>query len=293
MSEKQITKIEKADIKVPTIETGGSAIVFQRHEKYNRDRNADNAGSLIPEHAEAARLKDEAFFKDLLSQDTNNSETMVLFVSSDTQYAGKGHRSMETAQIAQDAAANVMLDMGIDPSERILNLNPDFATDSFDTTGQSIRPDKKIREPQIFDHPEYVDHLRTKYGKEDGAGSGISPAAWGAHEMDAEKDVREEIGAESVHEMLDRTKKSLAIMERYARIFHANNPDKKLVIWAASHYDTISPLVKEATGTGFEEYVPVDYGAGVVIELDKNAEPVLNAQNQKVTLNLGGRAIRS
>lgn len=293
MLEKQISKIEKSDIKAPSIETGSSAVVFQRHEKYNRDRDAENAGSLIPEHAEAARQRNESFFRDLLSQDTDGSETMLLFVSSDTQYAGNGYRSMETAQIAQDAAISVMQEMGIDPAERILNLNPDFTTNSFDATGQHIRPDKKIREPQIFDHPEYVDHLRSKYGKEDGPGSGISPAAWGAHEMDAEKETREAIGAEGVYEMLDRTKKSLSIMERYAKVFHANNPNKKLVIWAASHYDTISPLVKEATATSFEEYVPVDYGAGVVIELNKDSEPILNAQNQKVTLNLGRSAIRS
>lgn len=288
----EIQKIEKIDIQAPRLEAGESAIVFQRHERYNRDRNAADAGSLAPEHADAAYQRDVEFFQDVLGQDSPESgETMVLFVSSDTQYAGKGRRSMETAQLAQDAASEVMTSLGINPSERIINLNPDFKTDNFTPTGQAIRPDKKIREPQIFDTPGYVDYLRDKYGGEDGPGAGISPKAWAMHEMDAERKVREQHGAEGVHEMLGRTKQSLALVERYASIFHANNPNKKLVVWMASHYDTLSPLVKDAQGMSFEEYVPVDYGAGVVIELSKDAEPVMTAQQQRVTLDLGEKAV--
>ena len=46
---------------------------------------------------------------------------------------------------------------------------------------------------------------------------------------------------------------SLRVLERYARLFHAKNPDKKLVIWAASHYDTISPLANEKNIHGYSE----------------------------------------
>lgn len=288
MSETQIRKIEKEDIRVPYLENGNSAIVFQRHERYERDAQADNAGSLFPEGVQEAFDRDFLFFHDLLAQDTKDSETMVLFVSSDTQYANRGYRSLETAQIAEDAAISVMEAAGIDPSTRIINLNSDFKTDGFGPTGQTIRPDKNIREPQIFDNLDYVDFLKKKYGDKDG----LTPKAWGAHEMDAEKEKREELGAEGVYDILDRTKKSIAIMERYAGVFHSNNPNKKLLIWVASHYDTISPLVKDATGTSFEEFVPVDYGAGVVIELGKNSEPILSAQGEKVTLNLGKNALK-
>lgn len=287
MSEKQITKIEKEDIMVPTLETGSSAIIFQRHERYDRDTQSDTAGSLLPEDAERAFERYSHFFDDLLAQDTNHSETVILFMSSDTQYASNGYRSMETAQLAEDAAISVMKRRGIDPTRRIINLNEAFRVDGFELTGQSIRPDKNIREPQIFDNLDYVNFLKSKYGNEDG----LTPQAWGAHEMDAEKEKREELGAEGVYDILDRTKRSLAVMERYARVFHANNPNKKLLIWASSHYDTISPLVKDATDTSFEEFLPVDYGAGVVIELKKDREPVLRAQGEKVTLRLGRRAL--
>ncbi|MFZ1458481.1 MAG: hypothetical protein WAT17_01205 [Candidatus Saccharimonadales bacterium] len=290
MSEVSIEKIEKEDIKVPSLENGDTAIVFQRHERYVRDRDAENTGSLIEEHAEAARDRDIAFFEKLFGNET--SKTMVLFTSSDTQYTGGGYRSLETAQIAQDAAIKVLEKMGIDPSSRIINLSPDFITHGFKPTNQSIRPDTKIREPQIFDTPEYVDYLRGKYGKEDGLGTGLGSTAWAMHEMDAEKAVRKQMGAEGVYEILDRTKKSINVMDRYANVFHANNPDTALLIWAVSHYDTISPLVKDATGVSFGEYIPVDYGAGVVIELHKDEVPMLHAQGQEVELRLAATAIK-
>lgn len=290
MSEVPIQKIEKEDIKVPSLKSGDSAIIFQRHERYERDRNFESAGSLITEHAEAASERDVAFFQELFGNE--NTETMVLFTSSDTQYAGRGYRSLETAQIAQNAAIKVLEKMDIEPSSRIINLSPDFTTNGFESTKQSIRPDKKIREPQIFDTPEYVNYLRDKYGKEDGSGTGISTKAWAMHEMDAEQEVREQMGAEGVHEMLDRTKKSITIMNRYAKIFHANNPDKALLIWTASHYDTISPMVKDVTNVSFEEYVPVDYGAGVVIELHNDEDPTLHAQGQKAKLDLAATVFK-
>lgn len=291
MKEQQIQKIEKADIQVPHLSEGGSAIIFQRHERYERNQSAESAGLLQPEHANAAFERNLEFFKELFEQDNSNVETMILFTSSDTQYAGKGYRSMDTAQLAQDAAIEVLKSMGIDPKTRIINLSPEYETRIFGETGQLIRPDQNIREPQIFNTPKYIDYLQDKYGKDDGVGDGISPKAWAMHEMDAEKEVRESYGAEGVHDVINRTKRSLIISERYARVFHANNPHKKLVIWTTSHYDTISPLVKEATDQGLDAYVPVDYGAGVVIDLHSDDEPTLSAQGQKVRLQLGGKAL--
>ncbi len=295
MSEMQIPKVEKEDIVAPPIDSGGTAIVLQRHEKYERNRDAQNAGSIFEEQAEEARLRDEEFFQDVLGQETDGTETMILFVSSDTQYAGKGRRSLETAEIAEKAATSVLESMGIDPTERIINFNPDFKTKRNSETNQDIRPFSKLREPQIFDTPKYVNFLINKYGEMDGPGSGLSQEAWAAHEMDAEKEVREEMGAEGVNDMLDRTKKSVSIFERYARAFHSSHPNKRLVIWAATHYDTISPLVKNITGTSLEEYIPVDYGAGVVIEIppvSKTEGATLRANNQIVALNLGKQAVK-
>lgn len=305
MSEKLIPQIEKADIVAPEIPEGGTAIVLQRHERYQRDRDAEDAGSIFPEDAEQTRANDEAFFEEVLSEE-GDSETMFFFVSSDTQYAGRGRRSLETAQLAQDAAVAVMERMGIDPKTRIINFNPDFRTNGHEETGQAIRPDRKLREPKIFDEsPDFVEALGRKYNPPEVQADidarrtdvKLSPQAFAAYEADVPEvaELREEHGAEGVHDILDRTKRSIRTLERYARVFHSANPGKRLVIWGASHYDTISPLVKDATGTEFDEFVPVDYGAGVVINVPPKGEgeTMLEAQGQRVALDLGRRSVDS
>lgn len=277
MSEKP-QKVELQDIITPQLHEGETSIVFQRHGKYSRDRTADDAGSISAESAEQMRAHEKELFDDLFKQD----DVYVMFVSSDTQYAGKGHRSLETAQVAQDAAIEAIVEAGLDPNERIINLNPDFATARHDETNQDVRPMVGMREPQIF-HPDdaaYMKFLQEKYGYADEESkTGLSPAAWGAHEMDAEPEARQETGAEGQEALIARTEKSLAILERYARIWHANNPGKRLVIWAASHYDTINPIVKKVDGTLRNDdgqlsdaYQPVDYGGGVVINIPADVD---------------------
>ena len=198
MIETKIPELSKEDIKSPLLEPGATAIILQRHERYDRDRAAERSGSLFEEDAQAAKDRMVEFFNDVLDHE-DNGESIFLFTSSDTQYNGKGYRSLETAQIAQDAAIEVLTAHGIDPVSRIINLSPDFRTDQFVATGQDVRPMPKLREPDIFETPAYVKHLKDKYGTEDGPGGGLSKQAWAAHEADAEQDVREELGGEGVH----------------------------------------------------------------------------------------------
>lgn len=302
-----IGKVERTDVEAPSIEGGGTAIVFQRHEKYDRSKGTETTGSIVGEGIEETRERDRVFFREVLSNE-DDGETMVLFVGSPTQYAGGGHRSMETAQLAEDAAIEVMQEMGLDPSQRIINFNDEFSTGRFDKTGQDIRPMKGIEEPRMFDqNPEFVEELGRQFNsektKEDiearRTDVKLDADAFAAYEADAPgvKELREKFAVdgkpvEGVHDILDRTNISIRALERYARLFHAKNPDKKLVIWAASHYDTISPLVKDATGQSFETYVPVDYGAGVVIEIAPGGkeDPILKTKQGKVVLNLGRQA---
>lgn len=300
MSERTVHKVELEDIVVPKLDEGGSAIIFQRHGKYSRDRTAPDAGSISPESTAQMAEHDRRFFHELLQQE----DVYVLFVSSDTQYAGNGHRSLETAQVAQDAAIEEMVDIDIDPKERIINFSDSFVTARHDGTDQDIRPLAGIREPQIF-NPEdraYLAHLQENYGYADEeAKTGLTPKGWAMHEMDAEREMRETTGAEGENELIARTKRTLAVLERYARIWHTEHPGKRLVIWAASHYDTISPIIKEADGVLRMEdgslsdaYQPVDYGGGVVINLPPSAEDeaTLERRTGSVPIEMGSVATK-
>lgn len=303
MSELKIPTVEKEDIVAPKIPVGGTAIVLERHGKYQRDRDAENAGSIYEDDAEVTKQRDLGFFAELLEHE-DDGETMILFVSSDTQYAKAGRRSMETAQLAQDAAIEAMNARGLDPTERIINFNSKFNTSRFDQTDQDVRAMKGIVEPKIFDDsPEFVAELGRMFNPPEVQSDidarrtdvKLHPAAFEAYESDLPEvqSLREKHGAEGVRDILDRTKASLRVLERYARLFHASNPNKKLVIWAASHYDTISPLVKDAFGAEFSEFVPVDYGAGVVMNIAPGSqEVVLSTREQEVVMNLGKRALQ-
>jgi len=299
MSEQKPSKIEIQDIVTPKLGIGDTSIVFQRHGVYSRDRGAENAGSITPESAEAMRLHDLKFFKEVLDQ----PDVYVLFTSSDTQYAEKGYRSLETAQVAQDAAVEAMLDADIDPTQRIINFNPEYKTATHEPTDQAIRPIYGVREPQIF-HPDdkaYLTHLGETYGYADEENkAGLSPRAWGMHEMDAVPEERKKTGAEGQNDLIDRTESSLAILERYARIWHVNNPGKRLVIWTASHYDTINPLAKKVDGTLrnpdgtlTDAYQSVDYGGGVIINVpaESEKEKTLQRRDGEKTIQLGKSAV--
>lgn len=310
MTEVQTQKVEKEDIIIPKLDAGETSIVLQRHGKYSRDRTSETAGSITSESADDMYAYDKETFDKLFKQE----DTYVLFVSSDTQYANKGFRSLETAEVAQSAAKDSLEEAGLDSSERIINLNPRFSTARHDETNQDIRPLAGIREPQIFNprDADYIRHLQEKHGYGDKeAKTGISPKGWAFHEFDGEREVRETTDAESEEELIGRTKKTLAILERYARVWHADNPNRRLVIWAVSHYDTISPLVKEADGVLREDdgqladvYQGVDYGGGVVINIPASpeddvtlarraSERVLKLGKEAVALPLRGRNITS
>lgn len=291
MTELLIPRIEEEDIKAPQLRAGGTTCVLQRHGPYQQDRTAENAGSLTDT---SVYKRDAAFFDDLLNQETSaGPKTMFLFAASDTNYAGKGYRSMETTALALQAAREALQARGLDPNERIINLNPAFHTDRFPNADEPVRALPRLREPQLWE-PEtagYVAHLLQKYG--DSESGDLSTEAWQAHESDSERDDRMLAGAEGIYEIIERTKQTLDLLGRYANIFHASNPNTHIVLWAGTHYDTISPLVKDATGTPLEQYIPVANGAGVVIDFPPGGEAYLQAQDKRVKLRLGKRAVGS
>ena len=108
---------------------------------------------------------------------------------------------------------------------------------------------------------------------------------WIAFEEDIEKEKRIEMGAEGPDEIADRLKQVVSILSRYARMYHKNNPGRRLVIWAATHYDTISPFVKRGIfGVGKEVPLGVDYGAGISIGIDSAGNLTTRIDGQEHTI---------
>jgi len=87
------------------------------------------------------------------------------------------------------------------------------------------------------------------------------------------KETREKMGAEGPDEITDRMKLMVDVLTRYSRFYHKKHPDRRLIIWAATHYDTISPYIKRGIfEVGKDIPLGVDYGAGILINLDQDGK---------------------
>lgn len=272
-------KIEKSDIKPTLPEIGGTEIVLQRHGKYERSADSPNVGSLTEEGVKEVYELSKDFFSELFdsASEDERKQVDVLVIASDTQYKGGGHRSMETAEQTIKALKEELKRLELDESQ-LLNSSGRYSGDG------EVRPTPKLREPQMFNEsPEFVEFMREKYGD-------INLDFWIAFEEDTEKETREAMGAEGPDEIADRVKLMVDVLARYSRFYHKKHPDRRLVIWAATHYDTISPYVKrEIFEVGKDAVLQVDYGGGISINLDKDGGGVVKIAGKEYDVPLRDR----
>lgn len=256
------SKIEKSDIDPSPPEVGGTKIVFQRHGEYERAIDNPNVGSLTVEGAEEIYNSGKIFFNKLFDSvpEAERKNLDILVLASDTQYEGGGRRSMETADQIIKAVKEKLKQLDLEESQ-LLNSSTNIHGDG------GPRPTHQLREPQMLtSSPEFAEFLKEKYGDK-------TLDFWIAFEEDKEKDTREKMGAEGPDDITDRMKLMVEILTRYSRFYHKKHSDKRLIIYASTHYDTISPLVKrEIFKVGKEIPLRVDYGAGVSIRIAKNGE---------------------
>jgi hypothetical protein len=252
-------KIEKSDITPNLPEVGGTEIILQRHGEYERSAESSKVGSLTEEGTREIYTFGKEFFERLFETipESERSKVDFLVLASDTQYQDGGRRSMETADQIIRALKEELEKLNLDESQ-LLNTSRNISGDG------NARPTAHLGEPKIFtDSPEFVEFLKEKHGDSD-------LDFWIAFEEDVEKEIREKMGAEGPDEIADRMKRMINILSRYSRFYHKKHSDRRLIIWAVTHYDTISPYVKrEVFETDKDTPLGVDYGAGISINLDQ------------------------
>lgn len=267
--------ITREDLQPMYIRPGETEIVLQRHGRYERSSESPNVGSLTPEAQQSEMSEAVSFFRkqlvDIAPQDRDKVD--ILVVGSDTSYKGGGKRSTETGNIVLEAARQVLAECGLS-EHQIINIRDENILRG---NNGEIRPTPLIREPKLFDgspkSEEFRQYLEEKYGGN--TEYGVESKFFIAFEGDWEKEKRLELGVEGPEEMADRMQREVNVLARYSRLYHKANPGRRLILWAATHYDTISPFVKlKVIGQGLEDYLGVDYGAGVAIKLDKSGEGV-------------------
>lgn len=258
---RQVGDLTPADIKPEVPDSGGTVIFVQRHEEYNR-QGAVGLGSLAAEAA--ARIESQAIA--VLGGILNNlplwerSSVCLLVVASDTRFEGVGQRSMETAQKVIDGARLAFAEAGVTlTTDHILN-------DSGHFRGLGTpRPTAALREPlMLADCPQFVRFLVDKYGAVDSSDKRF----WTAFEEDWEREARLTMGAEGPDEMAMRLHRSIRVLARFSFAYHRRHPGSRLIIWAVSHYDTISPYVKRyVIDVPKSVFVGVTYGGGMTVRI--------------------------
>jgi hypothetical protein len=252
--------LEQIQAQVP--EVGGTEIILQRHGKYIRDEGDPRVGSLTSKSEEEQVELGERFLKDLISQlpEDERDSFDVLIVASDTQYLGGGRRSLETASAVQRGMGIALEKAGFGKEHILNNVNPVRTQDGTLATGVP-RSTPSLREPQMVYNEGFNNFLTENYGSK-------TLDYWVAFEEDRHAKERIAAGAEGPDDIADRTLYTVDVLKRYSDLYHSNHPDRRLIIWAATHYDTISPLVKlKLAGGDKSDALGVDYGAGISIDV--------------------------
>ncbi len=270
----QYPEVTAADIRRDPPEVGGSKIILQRHERYQREERPGGAlGSLTPESAKRAYNQTCQIVEEMLAplSEDERKELFFLVVGSSTKFKNQGMRSMETAAEVLKALKDQLQERTLS-TEQIINNR---------SVQKSVAPITKMQAPRFLDDSEaYLAFLREKYGDE-------TQAFWKAFEEDTHNEERQSMEAEGPDEMDARFAAYVKTLANYAEHFHNDNPGKRLVVWAVSHYDTVSPYIKRhITKTDPHQYLPIDYGAGVSVEIDSKGNATTTFQGKEYSVDV-------
>lgn len=249
---------------IPQAKLNETQIILQRHCNYDKEK-----GGLIPE---SVNIQKEVVnkFNEIMNSQSSNEElrnTYFLFVSSGTISTSNFKRAKETTNIAMNEVKKFFENNSIS-SNNILNLDLDA------NYNREVREDKHLTEPSMFtDSSGYLEYLKEKHG-------GINKDFWIDFEGDLSIEKRKKFNTEGPEEIVNRAVRYLNVLKRYSDYFHKKNPNSRLIIWNGTHYDILSPLVKQRIlNYDKEDIVKVDNCGGLSVLID---------EFNTITINMNG-----
>lgn len=254
----------------PLLGSEDTQIIFQRHCNYDRVQ-----GGLIEESIETQKDVIRSFIehiKESLSLE-ELKDTYFLFAASNTESSNGFKRCVETTDIAMHMIEEFLRQNGIS-SSNIININ-----ESANYNG--VHQDRHLTEPKMFtDNTGYLDFLKEKH-------DGITRDFWIDFEEDLSKDIREQLNAEGPDEIVKRSERYIQVLQRYSSLFHEKKPNSRLIIWSGTHYDVISPLVKQRI-LNYEksDIVGVDYCGGISLLLKPDGSITANVNGVNCPFDL-------
>lgn len=273
-------EVIKSDIQPIHLDPEDTGIIIQRHEEYIRDPQHPEVGSLKPEANQRISSQTSAVINPMLEALSPDERATldVMVIGSPTDYLGKGQRSMETAATILQTIKTTYDKFGLS-ADQILN------TQSRLPWNGGVIPSNMIVEPKIFkDNPDFV-----KFVMEHAQTESIGLPFFLAYEGDQDpiRSKRIEMKAEGPMDMADRLANFLYAMKLYSDKYHREHQGRRLLIWSASHYDTISPYLKSRLRGSLDGHIPVDYGDGFGIKIkpDGTASTIIGGESYSIPLD--------
>ena len=270
--------ITKEDIIVTLPELGETIIVLQRNaEEY---RSGTKVGQLLPEAATMAYNCTTTVLTELFASltTTERAKVDVLVIASDPRLGvrNKIHtesmRSIDTAKEVLRAANDAMQASTI-AKKQLLN------TTAVPDGGVVEISEIKTALP-IHDSPELIEFLQTKGAKN----------IWDNYHRDTYKTERETTGIEGPKEIAERLDNFLSCVQA-TKNYHVCNPNRRLVFWMVTHFDTIAPYLELITEDLPSGTYPVDHLGGIILHIKKDASTVVTVQKNTYQTNLNFSAI--
>lgn len=275
----ELNKVTEADIRPLLPEVDGTVLVLQRNAADDRELNSPDIGRIKPESCKEVKQKAESFFSDMIEKIDQGERDKIDFmiVAGDTTLktpdgiVSTHKRAAETANIVLEGLKKVMSDNSIS-EDQIINNTAVANGGVIEVSG--------LRDLLIMEESnEFVELLKKEYG--------TGKEFWQAYEEDLKKEEREEMGAEGPSEIADRVRYTLSTLSNISKKYHKDNPGRRLVVWAVSHYDSISPyLKKHVHGVSTEDnYLPIEQGGGITIDVGKDGSANTEISGQTFQIN--------
>lgn len=284
---KEIKGIREDDLRVVIPEPDETVMVLQRNAKDDREIGSESYGALTPAEAEKTRKNAQAYFakvfEGLSPEDRKTVE--VLIVASDASLVVPGSpelnsahkRGSETAEEVMKGVLAAMQEYQV-PENQLLNVG-EFAEHA--EAGGPIEFNELEAAKILSQSPEYVHFLQEQYGP------GSGKKFWVGFEQDTDSEKRKALGAEGVGEIADRVRSFIELLAKAGRERHKELPNKRLYVWAVSHYDALSPFIKvNVLKRPATDFLPMNAGSGITLKVDKDLHATTEINHQAFDVRL-------
>jgi hypothetical protein len=269
------------DLAIPKLLDGESAVIIQRNAHITKsDKELSEKAA-----AEAKSVAHDTLLTYLQSLTSDEQKGVdVVVVGSDPWIGihGADHpESQRSLLTAKEALA------GIKTAMKSLDLDEKQLINTTAVRGRGVVEVSEIKPFQkLNDWPELYEFYKDKAAE---TGKDLEAL----FDYEAYKDEREHLGVEGHHELATRIEHFMSFSRGSAN-YHEHHKKRRLIFWAVTHFDTITPYLARILAHPAEHsmLVPVDYLGGIVLHISTDQTATVIVGGQKLSTNLHYAPVR-